>query len=89
MVRTTIYLPDELHEKLREDAYKGKESMASIIVAAIEDFYEGVGQPIKKELRKIKEVPQADKIVKLANMPDPYKQGLTKKRGDMDGDNYL
>ena len=31
MVRTTIFLPEELHEQLRQDAFRAKASMAELI----------------------------------------------------------
>ena len=31
MKRTTIFLPDELHEQLRRDAFRAKSSMADLI----------------------------------------------------------
>jgi hypothetical protein len=31
MRRTTIFLPDELHEQLRQDAFRNKVSMAELI----------------------------------------------------------
>ena len=31
MIRTTVFLTDELHEQLRRDAFKAKVSMAEII----------------------------------------------------------
>jgi hypothetical protein len=31
MKRTTIFLPDELHEQLRRDAFRAKASMAELI----------------------------------------------------------
>jgi hypothetical protein len=31
MRRTTIFLPDELHEQLRKDAFRAKTSMAEVI----------------------------------------------------------
>lgn len=36
MVRTTIYIPDELHEKLRGRAFKEKTSISKIIVETLE-----------------------------------------------------
>jgi hypothetical protein len=33
--RTTIFLPDELHEQLRLDAFRGKVSMAELIRARL------------------------------------------------------
>ena len=31
MRRTTVFLPDDLHERLRQDAFRAKTSMAEII----------------------------------------------------------
>jgi hypothetical protein len=31
MRRTTIFLPDDLHERLRQDAFRAKASMAELI----------------------------------------------------------
>ena len=38
MIRTTIYLPEELHQKLKEKALKEKTSMAKIIINAFSDI---------------------------------------------------
>jgi hypothetical protein len=35
MVRTTIFLPDEVHEQLRQDAFRAKTSMAELIRARL------------------------------------------------------
>lgn len=35
MRRTTIFLPDEVHEQLRQDAFRAKISMAEIIRARL------------------------------------------------------
>jgi hypothetical protein len=34
--RTTIFLPDELHEQLRRDAFRAKTSMAELIRARLQ-----------------------------------------------------
>jgi hypothetical protein len=36
MRRTTIFLPDELHEQLRQDAFRSKVSMAELIRARLQ-----------------------------------------------------
>lgn len=36
MRRTTIFLPDELHEQLRQDAFRAKTSMAELIRAKLQ-----------------------------------------------------
>lgn len=36
MRRTTIFLPDELHEQLRRDAFRAKTSMAELIRARLQ-----------------------------------------------------
>jgi len=36
MKRTTIFLPDELHEQLRQAAFRGKTSMAELIRARLQ-----------------------------------------------------
>jgi hypothetical protein len=36
MKRTTIFLPDELHEQLRKDAFRAKVSMAELIRARLQ-----------------------------------------------------
>ena len=35
MRRTTIFLPDDLHEQLRQDAFRAKTSMAELIRARL------------------------------------------------------
>lgn len=42
MKKTTIYLPETLHEGLRELAYKGDVSVASLIRAALQIAYDGI-----------------------------------------------
>jgi predicted HicB family RNase H-like nuclease len=42
MKRTTIRIPEKLHEKLREISYKKRESVNTIIIKAVESW-------IKKE----------------------------------------
>lgn len=39
-VRTTVEIPDELHEILRERSHRSGESMRSLIVQAIEQTYQ-------------------------------------------------
>lgn len=36
MKRTTIFLPDDLHEQLRRDAFQAKTSMAELIRARLQ-----------------------------------------------------
>ncbi|HXA03245.1 MAG TPA: hypothetical protein VNY30_00320 [Bryobacteraceae bacterium] len=36
MKRTTIFLPDELHERLRQDAFRARLSMAEVIRLRLE-----------------------------------------------------
>jgi len=36
MRRTTIFLPDEVHEQLRQDAFRAKTSMAAFIRARLQ-----------------------------------------------------
>jgi hypothetical protein len=36
MIRTTIFLPDQLHEQIRQDAFRAKTSMAEIIRAKLQ-----------------------------------------------------
>jgi hypothetical protein len=47
MVRTTIFLPDELHERLRSDAFEARVSMAELIRRRLEKT-----RPRRPELRK-------------------------------------
>lgn len=35
MKRTTIFLPDDVHERLRQDAYRARTSMAELIRARL------------------------------------------------------
>jgi hypothetical protein len=36
MRRTTIFLPDELHEQLRQDAFRARTSMAELVRAKLQ-----------------------------------------------------
>jgi hypothetical protein len=49
MKRTTIFLPDELHERLRQEAFRSRMSMAQIIRLRLEI---PVSQP-KRHKRKV------------------------------------
>ena len=41
MIRTTIYLPDEIHNGLKHLAVEKHESMANLLRKAVEEVYEG------------------------------------------------
>jgi len=58
MKRTTIFLPDELHEQLRQAAFRGKTSMAELIRARL--------QPQSNQRQKPK--PNRDPILKVAGV---------------------
>ena len=58
MRRTTIFLPDDLHEQLRRDAFRGKTSMAELIRARLR---RSVGQPSRRG-------PAKDPILKVAGV---------------------
>jgi hypothetical protein len=42
MKRTTIFLPDALHDRLREEAFRAKTSMAELIRSRLEIPAEGI-----------------------------------------------
>jgi hypothetical protein len=42
MKRTTIFLPEEVHEQLRQDAFRAKTSMAELIRARLRS---SIGRP--------------------------------------------
>lgn len=58
MRRTTIFLPDELHEQLRQDAFRAKTSMAELIRAKLQ---RSVSPPRKRRLSQ-------DPILKVAGI---------------------
>jgi len=58
MRRTTIFLPDELHEQLRRDAFRAKTSMAELIR---EKLRRSPGRPRKRAA-------SADPILKVAGV---------------------
>lgn len=45
MKRTTIFLPDEVHEQLRQDAFRAKISMAGLIRARLRS---SIGRPRRR-----------------------------------------
>ncbi len=51
MRRTTVFLPEELHESLRREAFRSRVSMASLIRSRLDNRASG------KKPRKIKEDP--------------------------------
>lgn len=57
MRRTTIFLPDDLHEQLRRDAFRSKLSMAELIRAKLRESAAG---------RKRR--PSRDPILKVAGI---------------------
>ncbi len=52
MKRTTIFLPDELHERLRREAFRNRVSMAKLIRSRIEG-----GRTTRKQTRLTREDP--------------------------------
>ena len=58
MKRTTVFLPDELHEQLRQDAFRAKTSMAELIRGRLQRPNSGT--------RKAKSTP--DPILKVAGI---------------------
>ena len=49
MRRTTIFLPEELHERLRREAFRSRVSMASLIRSRLEE------RAFKRKARKLKD----------------------------------
>lgn len=58
MRRTTIFLPDELHEQLRLDAFRAKTSMAELIRSKLQ---RSIGQPRRRASRR-------DPVLKVAGI---------------------
>lgn len=58
MKRTTIFLPDELHEQLRHAAFRAKTSMAEVIRAKLQNSIE---RPRRRAFSK-------DPILKVAGV---------------------
>jgi hypothetical protein len=58
MRRTTIFLPDDLHEQLRLDAFRAKTSMAELIRAKLRG---SIGRPRRRESSQ-------DPILKVAGV---------------------
>lgn len=58
MKRTTIFLPDDLHEQLRRDAFRAKVSMAEIVRMRLQNSAE---RPSRRK-------PGQDPILKVAGL---------------------
>ena len=58
MRRTTVFLPDELHEQLRQEAFRSRVSMAQLIRSRLEQ----PGSARKKPSRR------ADPLLKVAGI---------------------
>jgi hypothetical protein len=58
MRRTTVFLPDDLHEQLRRDAFRAKTSMAELIRARLR---RPASRPRRQE-------PAQDPILKVAGV---------------------
>ena len=58
MKRTTIFLPDEVHEELRGEAFRMRLSMAEVIRLRIQGHAKGGG----------KRTPAADPLMKVAGI---------------------
>jgi hypothetical protein len=58
MRRTTIFLPDDLHERLRQEAFRARLSMAEVIRLRLE----------RRTSRSKKRRPVADPLLKAAGV---------------------
>jgi hypothetical protein len=58
MKRTTIFLPDHLHERLRQEAFHSQQSMASLIRSRLE----------KNGQRNRRAKPRVDPLLKVAGI---------------------
>jgi hypothetical protein len=58
MKRTTLFLPDELHEQLRQEAFRTRLSMAQIIRMRLE----------KPASRQKRQKPKVDPLLKVAGI---------------------
>jgi len=58
MKRTTIFLPDDLHERLRQEAFRARLSMAEVIRLRLE----------RRSSRNKKRRPVADPLLKAAGV---------------------
>jgi hypothetical protein len=56
MKRTTLFLPDELHEQLRQEAFRSRVSMAQIIRMRLEN-------PVSRAKK-----PKVDPLLKVAGI---------------------
>ena len=56
--RTTIFLPDHLHEQLRQEAFRSRQSMASLIRSRLEKVLPHNGQS----------KPQGDPLTRVAGI---------------------
>jgi len=56
MKRTTLFLPDELHEQLRQEAFRSRMSMAQIIRMRLEN-------PVSRQKK-----PRVDPLLKVAGI---------------------
>jgi hypothetical protein len=53
MRRTTIFLPDDLHERLRAEAFRSRISMAELIRLRLDRRRARVRKPIEDPLAKV------------------------------------
>ena len=55
MKRTTVFLPDELHERLRREAFGSRISMAELIRRRLEGRHRrrNTGQPVRTPLDEV------------------------------------
>lgn len=61
MKRTTIFLPEDLHEELREEAFRSRVSMAQLIRARLE-------QGRARRSRRSKDLVLDDPLLKVAGI---------------------
>lgn len=63
MKRTTIFLPEDLHEELRKEAFRSRVSMAQLIRARLEQ-----GRTSRKRSRRSEDALLDDPLLKVAGI---------------------
>jgi len=63
MKRTTIFLPEDLHEELRKEAFRARVSMAQLIRARLE-----LGRAARRRGRRSKDPLLDDPLLKVAGI---------------------
>jgi plasmid stability protein len=85
MIKTTLYLPDELHTSLKVEAATDKISMTELIIKLL-TYRETLAKlPEKMKSKAVKALSEFD----TEEEKNKYESGLSKKRGEVNSDDYV